>query len=69
VRTVQRLHPSLRQNGGAALSVPDENGEETLAIVREIERTERNKIDAEELKGLIREGVTDQHELFADTSS
>ena len=64
-QTVQRLHSSLRQNGGAAFSVPDENGEEVLAIVQEIERTERNKIDAKELKGLIREGVTDQHELFA----
>ncbi len=64
-QTVQRLHPSLRQNGGAAFSVPDENGEEQLAIVQEIERTERNRIDAEELKGLIREGITDQHELFA----
>jgi acyl-CoA synthetase (AMP-forming)/AMP-acid ligase II len=64
-QTVQRLHASLRQNGGAAFSVPDENGEEHLAIVQEIERTERHKVDAEELKALIREGVTDQHELFA----
>jgi acyl-CoA synthetase (AMP-forming)/AMP-acid ligase II len=63
--TVQRLHPSLRQNGGAAFSVPDESGEEALAIVQEIERTERHKVDLEELKALIREGVTDQHELFA----
>ena len=62
---MQRLHPSLRQNGGAAFSVEDENGEEALAVVQEIERTERNKIDSEELKGLIREGITDQHELFA----
>jgi acyl-CoA synthetase (AMP-forming)/AMP-acid ligase II len=64
-RTVQRLHPSLRQNGGAAFSVAGENGEETLAIVQEIERTERNRVDPEELKGLIREGVAGQHELFA----
>lgn len=64
-RTVQRLHPSFRQNGGAAFSLPDDNGEEQLAIVQEIERTERHRIDAEELKGLIREGVTEQHELFA----
>ena len=64
-QTVQRLHPSLRQNGGAAFSVPDENGEEALAIVQEIERTARNRIDPEELVGLIREGVADQHELFA----
>ena len=58
-------HPALRANCGAAFSVPDERGEETLVIVQEIERTERNRIDAAEMKGLIREGVTDQHELFA----
>jgi acyl-coenzyme A synthetase/AMP-(fatty) acid ligase len=34
-------------------------------VVQEIERTERNRIDAAEMKGLIREGVSDQHELFA----
>src|SRR5205807_3100519 len=63
--TVQALHPAFRQNGGAAFSVPDERGEETLVVVQEIERTERNRIDAAEMKGLIREGVSDQHELFA----
>jgi acyl-CoA synthetase (AMP-forming)/AMP-acid ligase II len=63
--TVQALHPALRQNGGAAFSVTDERGDETLVIVQEIERTERNRIDPDEMKGLIREGVTDQHELFA----
>jgi acyl-CoA synthetase (AMP-forming)/AMP-acid ligase II len=64
-QTVQQLHPSLRQNGGAAFAVPDETGEETLVVVQEIERTDRNKIDPGELTGLIREGITDQHELFA----
>jgi acyl-CoA synthetase (AMP-forming)/AMP-acid ligase II len=63
--TVQALHPALRQNCGAAFSVQDELGEETLVIVQEIERTERNRIDPAEMAGLIREGVTDQHELFA----
>ena len=63
--TVQALHPALRQNCGAVFSVPDEQGEETLVIVQEIERTERNRIDPVEMTGLIREGVTDQHELFA----
>ena len=63
--TVQRLHPALRQNCGAAFSVPDETDEETLVIVQEIERTERNRIDLDEMRGLIREGVTDEHELFA----
>ena len=64
-QTVQALHPAFRQNCGAAFSVPDEKAEETLVIVQEIERTARNRIDPAEMKGLIREGVTDQHELFA----
>ena len=64
-RTTQAAHAALRANCGAAFSVPDERGEETLVIVQEIERTERNRIDAVEIKGLIRESVTDQHELFA----
>jgi acyl-CoA synthetase (AMP-forming)/AMP-acid ligase II len=64
-RTVQALHPALRENCGAAFSVPGEAGEETLVVVQEIERTERNRIDADELIALIREGVTEQHELFA----
>jgi acyl-CoA synthetase (AMP-forming)/AMP-acid ligase II len=63
--TVQALHPAFRQNCGAAFSVLDDQGEETLVIVQEIERTERNRIDPAEMTGLIREGVTDQHELFA----
>jgi acyl-CoA synthetase (AMP-forming)/AMP-acid ligase II len=64
-RTVQALHSAFRLNCGAAFSVTDEGGDETLVIVQEIERTERNRIDAAEMKGLIREGVTGQHELFA----
>jgi len=64
-RTVQAVHPALRQNCGAAFSVPGEDDEEMLVIVQEIERTERNRIDAAELIGLIREGVSEQHELFA----
>jgi acyl-CoA synthetase (AMP-forming)/AMP-acid ligase II len=64
-RTVQALHPAFRQNCGAAFSVLDDRGEEILVIVQEIERTERNRIDPIEVTGLIREGVTDQHELFA----
>ena len=45
--------------------MPDERGEETLVIVQEVERTARNRIDPAEIKGLIREAVTDQHEVFA----
>jgi len=64
-RTVQAAHPALRPNCAAAFSVSDERGEETLVVVQEIERTERNRIDPVEIKGLIRENVTEQHELFA----
>jgi acyl-CoA synthetase (AMP-forming)/AMP-acid ligase II len=63
--TVQSVHGALRQNCGAAFSAPDEYGEEMLVVVQEISRTERNRIDPRELKGLIREGIADQHELFA----
>jgi acyl-CoA synthetase (AMP-forming)/AMP-acid ligase II len=64
-RDVQALHPAFRQNCGAVFSVADQPGEETLVIVQEIERTERHRIDPVEMIGLIREAVTDQHQLFA----
>lgn len=64
-RSVQAAHPALRQNGGAAFSVEDERGEEQLVIVQEVERTERNKIDPKEMTGLIREAVTNDHEIYA----
>ena len=63
-RTTQAAHAALRANCGAAFSVSDAHGEETLVIVQEIERTERHRVDPVEIKGLIRESVTDQHELF-----
>ena len=46
-------------------SVPDERGEEQLVVVQEVERTARNRIDPDEIAGLIREAVTEQHEVFA----
>ena len=64
-RTVQAAHAAFRANCGAAFSLIDDSGEETLVIVQEIERTERHRIDAAEMKGLIREAVSDGHELFA----
>jgi acyl-CoA synthetase (AMP-forming)/AMP-acid ligase II len=64
-RTVQALSRAFRQNCGAAFSVPDDRGEETLVIVQEIERTERKGVDSAELTDMIRQGVADQHELFA----
>jgi acyl-CoA synthetase (AMP-forming)/AMP-acid ligase II len=63
--TVQASHPALRENCGAAFSVPDDRGEEVLVVVQEIERTERNRIDPAEMTAVIRQGVAEQHELFA----
>jgi acyl-CoA synthetase (AMP-forming)/AMP-acid ligase II len=45
--------------------VSGEFGDEELVIVQEVERTERNKIDPVEITDLIRQGVVDQHEVFA----
>ena len=46
-------------------AVPDERGEEQLVVVQEVERTARNRIDPEEITGIIREAVAEQHEAFA----
>lgn len=64
-RMVQSLDLALRENCGAAFSVPDESGEEALVIVQEVERTARRTIDTAEIKGQIREAVADSHELSA----
>jgi len=63
--SVQRAHPALTLNGGAVFAVPDERGEEQLVVVQEVERTARNRIDPEEITGIIREAVAEQHEAFA----
>jgi acyl-CoA synthetase (AMP-forming)/AMP-acid ligase II len=63
--TVERAHPALRQNGGAVFSAPDESGEENLVVVQEVERTARNRIDPDEITGIIREAITVEHEVFA----
>ncbi|MEH2487983.1 fatty acyl-AMP ligase [Bradyrhizobium sp. AZCC 2230] len=64
-RTVQSQDNGLRENCGAAFSVPDEHGEESLVIVQEVERTARHAIDTAEIKGQIREAIADSHELSA----
>ena len=64
-RSVQAAHPALRANCGAAFSVSGELRDEELVVVQEVERTARNKIDPTEITDLIRQGVVDQHEVFA----
>ena len=64
-RTVQNVDPALRNNGGAVFSVSDENGDETLAVVQEVERVYRRSIDIADMVGRIREAVANEHDVFA----
>jgi acyl-CoA synthetase (AMP-forming)/AMP-acid ligase II len=61
--TVQRCHPALRAHGGAAFSVPDAGGAETLVVVQEVERTERHRIAADDVAAAIREAVIGEHDI------
>ena len=66
-RTVQESHPALRWDCGAAFAILDEEGNEKLAVVQEIERTQRRDLDFAEVAGRIREAVTKQHEIAIET--
>jgi acyl-CoA synthetase (AMP-forming)/AMP-acid ligase II len=60
--TVQKSHPALRPNGGAAFTV-ELNGSERLVIVQEVERSYLRKLDVNEVEGNIRQAVTAEHSL------
>jgi acyl carrier protein len=60
-RTVERCHAALRPNAGAAVSV-EANGEESLAIIHEVDRAYRD-IDLSEVVRAIRRAVSDEHEV------
>jgi acyl-CoA synthetase (AMP-forming)/AMP-acid ligase II len=64
-RTVQAVHPALRQDCGAVFSALDDRGEESLLVVQEVERTARNRIDVLEMTDTIREAITKEHDVFA----
>ncbi|HLY46229.1 MAG TPA: fatty acyl-AMP ligase [Stellaceae bacterium] len=61
--TVQRCHPALRRHGGAAFAVTGNGAAEELVVVQEIERTHRNRVDAGEITGRIREAIVNEHEI------
>ncbi|MDF5720951.1 MAG: AMP-binding protein [Rhizonema sp. PD37] len=61
-RTVAQSHPALRPNCGAAFTVEVE-GKEQLAIIQEVERTWRRKLDVEIVMRSIRKSVSLEHEL------
>ena len=61
--TVQSCHPALRRHGGAAFTAGDGVAAERLVVVQEVERTERNRIVADEVVGRIREAIVSEHEI------
>ena len=60
--TVQKSHPAMRPNCGAAFAV-EFKGKERLVIVQEVERTYLRKLDVKEVTGSISEAVTAEHAL------
>jgi acyl-CoA synthetase (AMP-forming)/AMP-acid ligase II len=58
--TVQKSHPALRANNGAAFSVELE-GEERLIIAHEVERNSLRRLPVEEVVEAIRQAVAQEH--------
>ncbi len=65
--TVQKCHPALRPDCGAAFSV-EIKGEERLVIVQEVERNYLRKLDVQEVVGNVTQAVTAEHELQVYTT-
>lgn len=59
--SVQKLHPALRPDYGAAFSIQDK-GEEKLVVVQEIERRV-GELDTEQIIADIRQEIAEQHEI------
>ena len=62
--TVQKSHPALRENCGAAFSI-NRDGQERLVIVQEVKRTYLRDLDVDEVVSVIRQAVSEHHELQA----
>lgn len=60
--TIEKSHPALRADAGAAFSV-ELNGDERLVIVQEVKRSHLRQLDAEEVLKSIRQAVTTHHAL------
>ncbi|MEM6403398.1 MAG: fatty acyl-AMP ligase, partial [Cyanobacteria bacterium P01_D01_bin.116] len=60
--TVQKSHPALRPNCGAAFTV-EYKGSERLVVVQEVERSYLRKLNVNEMLGNIRQAVTAEHSL------
>ena len=61
-KTVQQCHPGLRPNSGAAFSVGID-GEESLVVVQEVERSFLRRMRPESVFAAIRRGIAEEHGL------
>lgn len=60
--TVQKSHPALRKNAGAAFAI-DKEGAERLVIVQELERSYLKSFDMAEIVPAICQSVGEKHEV------
>ncbi len=61
--TAAEAHQALRRDHGAVFTVPDANGNESVILVQEVERTQRHKLDEKEIQASIRSCVVDAHDI------
>ncbi len=61
-QTVGECHPAFLPGNSAAFAIERE-GEEHLVVAQEIERTQLKKVNVEEIMGIIRERVSENHDL------
>ncbi|CAM4006667.1 hybrid non-ribosomal peptide synthetase/type I polyketide synthase [Pseudoalteromonas byunsanensis] len=59
--TVTEAHDALDNNGGAAFSVPTENGDEGLVVVQQVKRTALRKLNAEQVFLRVTQAIIEQH--------
>ncbi len=61
-QTVQKSHPALRKNAGAAFAI-DKDGAERLVIVQEVERSSLRSLTLEEIVTAICQSAGEAHEV------
>ena len=63
--TVYNSHPALRRHCGAVFSTLSDN-EEKVVLVQEVERSQRHRLEVDEITACIREAVANEHEIAID---
>lgn len=60
--TMEKAHEALRENGGAAFSITN-NNQEVLVVVQELQRTAMRNTDYQEVISSIRQAIAEEHEI------